>query len=43
MQGLAGFTRQAAQELSPYGIRVHAVETGDAVVERVLALLDERK
>jgi len=42
MNGLDGFTRQAAQELSPYGIQVHAVETGDDIVERVLALLEER-
>jgi len=41
MNGLSGFTRQAAQELSPYGIHVHAVETGDDIVERVLALLEE--
>jgi len=41
MNGLSGFTRQAAQELSPYGIHVHAVTTGDDIVERVLALLEE--
>lgn len=42
MQGLVGFTRQAARELNPYGIRVHVVETGKAVVERVLTLLEEK-
>jgi NAD(P)-dependent dehydrogenase (short-subunit alcohol dehydrogenase family) len=42
MSGLEGFTRQAARELSPYGIRVHAVESGnDQVVGKVIALLDE--
>ena len=41
MQGLQGFTRQAAQELSPYGIRVYAVETGAGILERVFALLEE--
>jgi NAD(P)-dependent dehydrogenase (short-subunit alcohol dehydrogenase family) len=40
MMGLEGLTRQAAHELSPYGIRVHAVESGgDQVIERVMALL----
>lgn len=40
MAGLSGFTRQAARELNPYGIYVHAVEstTGD-VVEKVFELL----
>lgn len=42
MQGLVGFTSQAACELSPYGIRVHAVETGNDVVEKILALLEEK-
>ena len=42
MNGLDGFTHQAAQELSPYGIQVHAVETGDDILERVLVLLEER-
>jgi len=42
MNGLDGFTRQAADELRPYGIQVHAVETGDDIVARVLALLEER-
>lgn len=42
MQGLAGFTSQSARELSPYGIRVHLVETGNDVVEKVTALLEEK-
>lgn len=42
MQGLAGFTSQAARELSPYGIRVHLVETGEEAVKKVLALLEEK-
>jgi len=42
MQGLGGFTRQAAQELNPYGVQVHAVETGEGIVERVFALLEEK-
>jgi 3-oxoacyl-[acyl-carrier protein] reductase len=41
MQGLAGFTNQAARELGPLGIRVHAAETGEDVVEKVYALLEE--
>jgi NAD(P)-dependent dehydrogenase (short-subunit alcohol dehydrogenase family) len=42
MNGLIGFTAQAAHELDPLGIQVHAVETGDGVVERVLALFEEK-
>ena len=42
MHGLAGFTSQAARELSPYGIRVHLAETGEEAVEKVLALLEEK-
>jgi len=42
MQGLVGFTRQAANELSPYNIQVYMVETGENVVEKVLALLEEK-
>jgi NAD(P)-dependent dehydrogenase (short-subunit alcohol dehydrogenase family) len=39
MHGLEGFARQAACELSPYGIQVHTVENSpETVVERVLAL-----
>ena len=42
MHGLEGFVRQAACELSPYGIQVHAVENSlETVVERVLALFDQ--
>jgi NAD(P)-dependent dehydrogenase (short-subunit alcohol dehydrogenase family) len=35
MAGLRGFSQQAAKELAPYGIRVHAVDTdeGDAVTQ----------
>src|SRR5512139_174274 len=41
MQGLAEFTRQAARELSPYGIRVYLVENvAEKVVGSVFALLD---
>lgn len=42
MQGMLGFTRQAARELNPYGIQVHAVDTGEDVADRVLALLEEK-
>ncbi|MBN2119391.1 MAG: SDR family NAD(P)-dependent oxidoreductase [Anaerolineales bacterium] len=43
MQGLDGFTRQAARELSPYGIQVYRVENLSAkVVENVFALLDRQ-
>ncbi len=42
MSGLSGFTRQAARELGPYGIRVYAVEGEvDRIVEDVFGLLDE--
>jgi 3-oxoacyl-[acyl-carrier protein] reductase len=41
MRGREGFTRQAARELSPYGIRVYDVEDiQEKVVETVFALLD---
>ncbi|HEY9526603.1 MAG TPA: SDR family NAD(P)-dependent oxidoreductase [Anaerolineales bacterium] len=41
MRGLDGFTRQAARELSPYGIRVYAVENIQGkIVETVFALLE---
>jgi 3-oxoacyl-[acyl-carrier protein] reductase len=43
MNGLRGFTAQAAKELSRHGIQVHAVETGEGVVERVLALFKEQE
>ena len=42
MQGLKALTRQAARELNPYGIRVHAVGTGNDIVESVLDLLEEQ-
>jgi NAD(P)-dependent dehydrogenase (short-subunit alcohol dehydrogenase family) len=42
MQGLSAFTHQAAQELNPYGIWVHALETGEGIVERVFAMLEEK-
>jgi 3-oxoacyl-[acyl-carrier protein] reductase len=37
MAGLEAFSQQAARELAPYGIRVHAVKTTTAV-ERILEL-----
>jgi len=41
MSGLKGFTRQAARELSPYGIRVYAVEsTGTTIIASVFALFE---
>jgi len=41
MQGLEGFTRQAARELSPHGIRVYAVaNTRDTILASVLALFE---
>jgi NAD(P)-dependent dehydrogenase (short-subunit alcohol dehydrogenase family) len=41
MQGLEGFTRQAARELKPYGIQVYAVENhSENIVESVFALFD---
>ena len=40
MRGLEGFTHQAARELNPYGIRIHAIVNGtDQNVEQVFALL----
>jgi NAD(P)-dependent dehydrogenase (short-subunit alcohol dehydrogenase family) len=43
MDGLKGFTRQAARELGPYGIHVHALKSDrDQIVEKVFALLAER-
>ena len=42
MEGLRGFTRQAAQELGPHGIQVHAVKNDpDRIVEKVFRLLGE--
>jgi 3-oxoacyl-[acyl-carrier protein] reductase len=43
MNGLDGFTRQAAQELNPYGIHVYAVEMDENIVEKVFALLEEQE
>ena len=41
MNGLEGFTHQAARELRPYGIRVYAVENhSEKIVESVFALFD---
>lgn len=41
MNGLEGFTRQAARELSPYGIQVFAVENhSEKILESVFALFD---
>lgn len=43
MAGLDAFTRQAARELNPHGIRVYVVENkGEKTVDEVLALLEER-
>lgn len=40
MNGLRGFTSQAARELSSFGIHVHAVENDpDTIAEKVFALL----
>lgn len=40
MNGLKGFTAQAARELSPYGIHVHAVESDpNSIVQKVFALI----
>ena len=42
MQGLDAFTRQAARELSPHGIRVHVVENaGEKTVADIFGLLEE--
>lgn len=44
MNGLRGFTQQAARELRPHGIRVYAVESDQAhVVEKIFALLEEEE
>lgn len=40
MHGLAAFTSHAARELSPYGIRVYLLETGEGVVEKALSFLE---
>jgi NAD(P)-dependent dehydrogenase (short-subunit alcohol dehydrogenase family) len=42
MNGLNGFTRQAARELSPHGIQVYAVTSEDEnVIETIFGLLDK--
>ncbi len=44
MSGLRGFTRQAARELSPYNIRVYAVESDrESIVETIVALLEQEE
>jgi 3-oxoacyl-[acyl-carrier protein] reductase len=44
MNGLDGLTRQAARELTPYGIKVYSIENvQEKIVERVFALLDLQK
>ena len=44
MSGLRGFTGQAARELRPYGIRVHAVESDpQRIVETIFALLEKEE
>jgi NAD(P)-dependent dehydrogenase (short-subunit alcohol dehydrogenase family) len=41
MNGLEGFTRQAARELNPYGIQVYSViNNSEKIVNTVFALLD---
>jgi NAD(P)-dependent dehydrogenase (short-subunit alcohol dehydrogenase family) len=43
MSGLEAFTRQAARELNPYGIRVHVVKNvQESIVGTVFTLLDVR-
>lgn len=44
MRGLEGLTLQAARELAPYGINVHAVKNSqNHIVENVFSLLDIQK
>lgn len=44
MNGLRGFTQQATHELSPYGIRVYAVESDqEQIVEKVFMFLDQEE
>jgi NAD(P)-dependent dehydrogenase (short-subunit alcohol dehydrogenase family) len=39
---LSGFTREAARELSPFGIHVHGVQSDrEQIVKRVFALLSK--
>ena len=41
MNGVKGFTHQAARELSPHGIRVYAIENArDTIIANVLALFE---
>ncbi|RJP52009.1 MAG: SDR family oxidoreductase [Anaerolineaceae bacterium] len=40
--GLAELSRQADKELSPHGVRVHAVENSMAVVEHILSLVEAK-
>ena len=40
--GLAALSNQADQEFSPHGIRVHAVENSDNVINDVLSLLEAK-
>ena len=41
MNGLDGFTRQAARELNPHGIRVYAVENaGATIIAKVFELIE---
>jgi 3-oxoacyl-[acyl-carrier protein] reductase len=43
MNGVDGFTRQAARELSPYGVQVYSLENiSEKIVQNVFALLDVR-
>ena len=43
VSALEAFSRQAAIELSPYGIRVLSLKSDDELVNRVIALLVEEK
>ena len=43
INGLEGFTRQAALELKPYGVHVQAIKSGEDVVSRVMTLLVDEK
>ena len=43
MNALSGLARQAAAELSPYGIRVYSARTGGSVIENVFGLLEKEQ
>ena len=43
MSGLEGFSRQAAAELSPYGVHVYVLESDDKIVSNVMALPVQEK